>query len=196
MVTAVLTVKVGLTITNLLHEVDLVLGVNWLELVNPVTDWSSGEVYLPNTVHTTLLQGDWLSSHMKVGTMTMLARQQEFQQMNEAEVQKKISILKSPKFWKLSEKNENSWTNSFKGDVQWGFLYHNECEICKFKNACKEECKHRKYCKLFVIRNDEGEEIVKIKRTNVNAKLPIRGTEGGSMVRPSYSTNYSSIGAR
>ena len=31
-----LTVKIGLTVTNLLHEVDLVLGINWLQLVNPV----------------------------------------------------------------------------------------------------------------------------------------------------------------
>ena len=38
-VTAGLTVKVNLTVTNLLHNVDLVLGVNWLELVNPVIDW-------------------------------------------------------------------------------------------------------------------------------------------------------------
>ena len=45
-VTAGLTVKVGLTVTNLFHEVDLVLGVNWLQLVNPVVDWSSGKVYL------------------------------------------------------------------------------------------------------------------------------------------------------
>ena len=29
-VTAGLTVRVGLTVTNLLHEVDLVLGINWL----------------------------------------------------------------------------------------------------------------------------------------------------------------------
>ena len=29
-VTAGLTVKIGLTVTNLLHEVDLVLGINWL----------------------------------------------------------------------------------------------------------------------------------------------------------------------
>ena len=35
MVTADLTVRVGLTVTNLLHEVDLVLGINWLQLVNP-----------------------------------------------------------------------------------------------------------------------------------------------------------------
>ena len=54
-VTTGLTVKVGLTVTNLLHEVDLVLGVNWLQLVNPVVDWSSGKVYLPNAVHTALL---------------------------------------------------------------------------------------------------------------------------------------------
>ena len=35
-VTAGLTLKIGLTVTNLLHEVDLVLGINWLQLVNPV----------------------------------------------------------------------------------------------------------------------------------------------------------------
>ena len=63
--------------------------------------------------------------------------------MNEAEVKKKISILKSPKFWKLYDKKENLWTNSFEGDVQWGFLYHNECKKCNFKNNCKQECKHR-----------------------------------------------------
>ena len=37
-VTAGLTVRVGLTVTNLLHEVDLVLGMNWLQLVNPMVD--------------------------------------------------------------------------------------------------------------------------------------------------------------
>ena len=57
-VTIGLKMKIGLTITNLLHEVDLVLGINWLQLVNPVVDWSSGKTYLPNAVHPALLQGD------------------------------------------------------------------------------------------------------------------------------------------
>ena len=35
-VTAGLTVKVGLTVTNLLYEVDLVMGMNWLQLVSPM----------------------------------------------------------------------------------------------------------------------------------------------------------------
>ena len=37
-VTAGLTMRVGLTVTSLLHEVELVLGVNWLQLVNPIVD--------------------------------------------------------------------------------------------------------------------------------------------------------------
>ena len=36
--TAGLTVKIRLTVNNLLHEVDLVLRINWLQLVNPVVD--------------------------------------------------------------------------------------------------------------------------------------------------------------
>ena len=37
-VTAGLTMRIGLIVIFLLHEVDLVLGVNWLQLVNPVVD--------------------------------------------------------------------------------------------------------------------------------------------------------------
>ena len=70
-VTAGLTVRMGLTVTSLLHEVDLVLGINWLQLVSPVIDWSSGKVYLPNAVHTALLQGNWLEGHVKAGTVTV-----------------------------------------------------------------------------------------------------------------------------
>ena len=57
-VTTGLTVKIGLIVTKLLHEVDLVLGINWLQLVNPVVDWSDARLYVPNAIHTALLQGD------------------------------------------------------------------------------------------------------------------------------------------
>ena len=80
-VTAGLTVKMGLTVTNLLHEVDLVLGMNWLQLVNPVIDWGSGRLYIPNAVHTALLQGDWLEGHVQSGTVTVLSDAKELQFM-------------------------------------------------------------------------------------------------------------------
>ena len=56
-VIAGLTAKIGLTVTNLLHDVDLVLGMNWLQTVNPIVDWCGAELYVPNAVHTALLQG-------------------------------------------------------------------------------------------------------------------------------------------
>ena len=36
--TAGLTVKIRLIVTNLLHEADLVLGINWIQLANLVVD--------------------------------------------------------------------------------------------------------------------------------------------------------------
>ena len=35
-------------------------------------------------------------------------------------------------------------------------------------------------CKLFVIKENEGEEVLKVKRVNSNAILPVRGTEGAA----------------
>ena len=38
------TTKTDLTVSRLLHNVDIVLGVNWLKSVNPLIDWCSGKV--------------------------------------------------------------------------------------------------------------------------------------------------------
>ena len=59
-------------------------------------------------------------------------------------------------------------------------MYNDKCELCKRKEDCKTHCKHRSPCKLYSFVNEEGEEIVKIKRVNVNAKLPVRGTDGAA----------------
>ena len=179
-VTGGLTVRVGLTVTNLLHDVDLVLGVNWLELVNPVVDWQHGKLYLPNAINTALLQGQWLEDHVQAGTVTVLAGQEALRQLAEAEVQRTIQVLRQPKFWQCQRSTPNSRTNFFKGDVQWGYLYGNNCKICNFENNCNRECKHMRPCKLFVIKGNEGEGILKVKRMNGNAKLPVRGTEGAA----------------
>ena len=89
-VTAGLTVKIGLTVTNLLHEVDLVLGINWLQLVNPVVDWGGARLYVPNAVHTALLQHDWLVRSRAVRTVTVivLGGEEELKCMKEKRMQK------------------------------------------------------------------------------------------------------------
>ena len=113
----------------------------------------------------------------------MLAGEEQLQLMNESEVRSKIAILKSPKFWKICQTNEdklNSWTNSFKGRVKWGYLYNSKCEIYKIKNECKDKCKHRQACKLYTIVNEEGKDVVTVQRVNVNARLLVRGTSGAA----------------
>ena len=102
--------------------------------------------------------------------------------MNDAKVQQKIAVLKCPRFWRQSANSSNLRTNSLRGhvhyDTEWGYLYNEDCKICKNKNECKDNCKHQNLCKLYVIKNEEG--IVKVKRINVNARPPVRGTEGAA----------------
>ena len=110
-VTAGLTVKMGLTVTNLLHDVDLVLGMNWLQTVNPIVDWCGAKLYVPNAVHTALLQGDWLEKYIKVGTVTVLSSEEELHQLKNERIKSSISVLKAPKFWKWRDTKINSRAN-------------------------------------------------------------------------------------
>ena len=181
-VIAGLIVKVGLTVTNLLHEVDLVLGMNWLQLVNPVVDWGNGRLYIPNAVHTALLQGDWLEGHVRSGTVTVLSSVEELKCLQDERMQRQISILKNPKLWTDAAGSTILRTKFSEGhakyDVEWGKLYSKDCNICKKKGLNVNECKNHNPCKIYVIKDEEG--IVRVRRMNVNAKLPMRSSSGSA----------------
>ena len=110
----------------------------------------------------------------------MLSSEEDLQRMNEEKRKKKISVLKCPRFWRERVNGENLCTNLLKGDVKyeikWGHLYKTDCDICKRKNECKGICKHRNFCKLFVMNGREGE--IKMKGVNKNAMLPVEGQQG------------------
>ena len=42
--------KTNLTISNLLHGVDVVLGMTWLKVADPLIRWSIGHVYIPDSI--------------------------------------------------------------------------------------------------------------------------------------------------
>ena len=135
-VTAGLTVQMGLTVTALLHNVDIVLGMNWLQLVSPLIDWTNGKIYLPNSVSTALLHGDWIEGHVKAGTVTVLAGQEQLQKMQDEHVQRQISILKSPRFWQINTTNDErsiSWTKFFGG------VYNGDTCIMMSVNCVKQK---------------------------------------------------------
>ena len=67
------TTRLDLTISSLLHEIDIVLRINWLKTVSPIIEWCSGRIYLPGAIHTALLEGTWLSADHAVGTVKLLS---------------------------------------------------------------------------------------------------------------------------
>ena len=50
-------------------------------------------------------------------------------------------------------------------------MYENNCKLIE---NCNTHCKKNDSCKLFVIRTDEG--VMKVKRLNNNARIPVKGT--------------------
>ena len=67
------------TVTKLLHQVDVVLGLNWLQAVNPVIDWKEAKLYLPAAVGTSMLTGTWLQESEKVQTVKVIAVAEELE---------------------------------------------------------------------------------------------------------------------
>ena len=174
-ITAGLIVKMGLTVTNLLHNVDLVLGMNWLQIVNPIVDWCGAKLYIPNAVHTALLQGDWLEKYIKVGTVTVLSSEEELHQLKNKRIKSSIYVLKAPKFWKWRDTKINFRAN-FKQEGEWAFVHKDNC---KSSDDCTMKCNKKEgVCKLFVMKTDQG--VVRVKRLYNNAKLPVGGSAGAA----------------
>ena len=154
------TSRIGLTVSHLLHDVDIVLGINWLKSVNPLIDWCSGRVYLPGAVHTALLEGTWLSSEHAIGTVKVLSDSAGLKSVEDSAVQNSLAILKTPKFWTAV----NSRTNFSKGAVH---QYRKEDRDCKISS------------RLF-IQEDKNFGHLYIKKLKNSAAIPKRATEGAA----------------
>ena len=85
-VTAGLTTKMDFTITSLLHDVDLILGINWLHLVNPLIDWKLNRLFLLDAMGTTLLPSDWLDAQQHIGTVKVLSSAEQLTALQDTQV--------------------------------------------------------------------------------------------------------------
>ena len=98
-VTAGLTTKMDFTVASLLHDVDLILGINWLPLVNPLIDWKLNRLFLPDAMGTTLLPSDWLDAQQHIGTVKVLYSAEQLTALQDTQVQSAVSLLRTPQFW-------------------------------------------------------------------------------------------------
>ena len=73
-VTSNYTMKTNLTVCSLLLDVVIVLGMTWLKVADPLIRWSTGYVYIPDSISSfQRIMGQWLDKQGKVGTVKVLS---------------------------------------------------------------------------------------------------------------------------
>ena len=67
--------KTNLTVSNLLHGVDVVLGMTWLKAANPLIWWSTRwTAFIPDSISCfQRIMGQWLDKQVKIGTVKVLS---------------------------------------------------------------------------------------------------------------------------
>ena len=99
-ITSGYTMRTNLTVGNLLHGVDLVLGMTWLKAVDPLIRWSTGHVYIPDSISSfQRIMGQWLDKQVKVGTVKVLSTNEELESLRQPSNIASLEILNSRKFW-------------------------------------------------------------------------------------------------
>ena len=153
MVIAGRTFKIDFIVSDLLHNVDIVLGITWLKKYNPLVDWSTGNLYILDSQILMRLFGEWLHAKYKIGTVKLLYSHEDLEALKNPAITAKIQVIANPRFWQF-ENCRSSF--SFKGDEKW----------------------KSKYCTLRIDRPVACN--IKVKRLVNHAKLPIRGSSGAA----------------
>ena len=103
-VTAGFAAKLNLTVTSLLHGVDVVLGMTWLREADPLIRWSTGNIYIPDSISSfQRIMGQWMEKQVKVGTVKVLSTHDDLEYLKPPSETVSLEILKSPKFWAVKK---------------------------------------------------------------------------------------------
>ena len=156
-VTSGFTMRTNLTVTNLLHGVDLVLGMAWLKVADPLIRWSTGQLYIPDSISSfQRIMGQWLDKQVKVGTVRVLSTNEDLESLKQPSNIASLEILKSPSFWAVkTDDTQNSWRSSqAQGNTLAGSKFF--------------EMPHPSF------------GILRVQKLTNNAALPKRSTEGAA----------------
>ena len=155
-VTSGFEMKTDLTVCSLLHGVDLVLGMTWLKVADPLIRWSTGQMFIPDSISSfQRIMGQWLDKQVKIGTVRVLSTHEDFESLKQPSNAASIEVLKNPKFWAITQESPNSWRSS---RAQGGTV-----AVPKFF-----ELTHPNFGML------------KVQKLSNNAALPKRSTEGAA----------------
>ena len=88
--------------------------MTWLKVADPLIRWSTGHVYIPDSVSSfQRIVGQWLDKQVKVGTIKVLSTNEQLESLKQPSEIASIEVLKSPAFWAIkSIVTQNSWRSS------------------------------------------------------------------------------------
>ena len=87
----------NLTVSRLLHGVDVMLGMTWLKAADPIIRWSTRQVYIPDSISSLQrIMGQWLDKQVKTGTVKVLSTNEELESLKQPSKTASLEILKSP----------------------------------------------------------------------------------------------------
>ena len=156
-VTSGYAVKINLTVSRLLHGVDVVLGLTWLKVADPIIRWSTGQIYIPDSISSfQRIMGQWMDKQVKTGTVKVLSTNEDLESLKQPSETASLEILQNPKFWaRRTTDTQNSWRSSRGpgGNTLAGKFF---------------ELVHPNF------------GVLRVQRLNNNAALPKRGTEGAA----------------
>ena len=126
-------------------------------------DWVSGEIYIPNSVSTSLVHGEWLQAAVKAGTVRVISSNEQLQEFSNERVRERLSIIRTPQFWqRRDDEKKRLWTISSTGESSY-------CTLLRDVNH--DDCTE--------LNEAQADKLI-VKRLCNNAALPKRGTEGAA----------------
>ena len=91
--------RVDMTVSPLLHAVDVILGVTWLSSVNPLIDWTVPRLIFPDLVGTTTTRGTFLTKEHHVGTVSIISHLCFSSALPSRLLPPQLALLRTPSFW-------------------------------------------------------------------------------------------------
>ena len=93
---------------------DVVLGMTWLKMADPIIRWSTGQIYIPDSISSfQRIVGQWMDKQVKTGTVKVLSTNEQLESLKQPSNAASIEMLKSPQFWAVKKTAaQNSWRSS------------------------------------------------------------------------------------
>ena len=103
--------KVDLTVCPLMKDIDIILGMNWLQMTNPLIDWSTPRIVFTEGSNISTIAGVWLESTVPVGQVSVLRSFVHPAHPFLSSPTSAVATLRRPSFWSYAP-SSNVWARS------------------------------------------------------------------------------------